>query len=80
MPTSIVAGLMLPLAYLGFMKLQTSRAYLGDDRPRGPLAVAWLAAMGVGTAVLVGFLALTVARELPAYWARIAQLFEGTAS
>ena len=79
-PTSIVAGLMLPLAYLGFMKLQTSRAYLGDDRPRGPLAVAWLAAMGVGTAVLVGFLALTVARELPAYWARIAQLFEGTAS
>ena len=79
-PTSIVAGALLPLAYIGFIKLQTSRAYLGDDRPRGPLAVAWLVAMGVGTAVLVGFLALTVARELPAYWARIAQLFEGTAS
>ena len=79
-PTSIIAGALLPLAYIGFIKLQTSRAYLGDDRPRGPLAVAWLAAMGVGTAVLVGFLALTVARELPAYWARIAQLFEGTAS
>ena len=79
-PTSILAGALLPLAYIGFIKLQTSRAYLGDDRPRGPLAVAWLAAMGVGTAVLVGFLALTVARELPAYWARIAQLFEGTAS
>ena len=79
-PTSIIAGALLPLAYIGFIKLQTSRAYLGDDRPRGPLAVAWLVAMGVGTAVLVGFLALTVARELPAYWARIAQLFEGTAS
>ena len=79
-PTSIVAGALLPLAYIGFIKLQTSRAYLGDDRPRGPLAVAWLVAMGVGTAILVGFLAVSVAQDLPAYWTRIAGLFGGAAS
>ena len=79
-PTSIIAGALLPLAYIGFIKLQTSRAYLGDDRPRGPLAVAWLVAMGVGTAILVGFLAVSVAKDLPAYWTRIAGLFGGAAS
>ncbi len=79
-PTSIIAGALLPLAYIGFIKLQTSRAYLGDDRPRGPLAVAWLVAMGVGTAILVGFLAVSVAQDLPAYWTRIAGLFGGAAS
>lgn len=79
-PTSILAGALLPLAYIGFIKLQTSRAYLGDDRPRGPLAIAWLVAMGVGTAILVGFLAVSVAQDLPAYWTRIAGLFGGAAS
>ena len=79
-PTSIIAGALLPLAYIGFIKLQTSRAYLGDDRPRGPLAVAWLVAMGVGTAILVGFLAVSVAKDLPAYWTRIAGLFGGAGS
>ena len=79
-PTSIIAGALLPLAYIGFIKLQTSRAYLGDDRPRGPLAVAWLVAMGVGTAILVGFLAVSVAQDPPAYWTRIAGLFGGAAS
>ncbi|MFM7134785.1 MAG: divalent metal cation transporter [Planctomycetota bacterium] len=78
-PTSIVAGAMLPLAYIGFIRLQTSRAYLGDDRLRGALATAWLVAMGVGTAVLVGFLALTAVRDLPGYWARAAALFGGGA-
>ena len=78
-PTSIIAGAMLPLAYIGFIKLQTSRAYLGDDRPRGPLAIAWLVAMGVGTAILVWFLAMSAVKDLPAYWARLAALFGGGA-
>jgi Mn2+/Fe2+ NRAMP family transporter len=78
-PTSLIAGAMLPLAYFGFIKLQTSRAYLGDDRPRGPLAVAWLIAMGVGTAILVWFLVATALKDLPGYWARIGSLFGGGA-
>jgi hypothetical protein len=78
-PTSIIAGAMLPLAYIGFIKLQTSRAYLGDDRPGGPLAIAWLVAMGVGTAILVWFLAMSAVKDLPAYWARLAALFGGGA-
>ena len=78
-PTSIIAGALLPLAYIGFIKLQTSRAYLGDDRPRGPLAIAWLVAMGVGTAILVWFLAMSAVKDLPAYWARLAALVGGGA-
>ena len=78
-PTSLLAGAMLPLAYFGFMKLQTSRAYLGDDRPRGAIAKVWLAAMGVGTAILVWFLVASAVKDVPAYWARVVELFGGEA-
>jgi hypothetical protein len=78
-PTSLIAGAMLPLAYIGFMRLQTSRAYLGDDRPRGALGTAWLAAMGVGTAILVWFLVASAVKDVPGYWARVVALFGGEA-
>ncbi|MFZ9915446.1 MAG: hypothetical protein ACO3IB_08975, partial [Phycisphaerales bacterium] len=78
-PTSLIAGALLPLAYIGFIRLQTSRAYLGDDRPRGALATAWLVAMGVGTAVLVGFLAVSAVKDLPQYWERVRALVGGGA-
>ena len=55
-PTNIVCGLMLPLAYLGFLILQRSRAYLGKDRPTGPLAALWFAAMALATLFLLAFL------------------------
>lgn len=55
-PTNIVCGLFLPATYLGFCLLQRSRAYLGDDRPGGPLGRLWLAAMFGVTAFLTGFL------------------------
>jgi len=55
-PTTILTGFLLPLAYLGFVKLQRSRGYLGDDLPRGPRATAWLGAMVLATLVLVVFL------------------------
>ncbi|MFK7739773.1 MAG: Nramp family divalent metal transporter [Planctomycetota bacterium] len=35
LPTTVICGAMLPIAYLGFLILQRSRAYLGDDRPTG---------------------------------------------
>ena len=55
-PTNIVCGLFLPAAYLGFCLLQRSRAYLGDDRPSGPLGRLWLAAMFGVTGFLAVFL------------------------
>jgi hypothetical protein len=54
-PTSIVSGLLLPLVYLGFVKLQASEAYLGKDRPRGPLGTAWLGALVLATVVVAAF-------------------------
>lgn len=35
MPTTIICGAMLPIAYIAFLLLQRSEAYLGKDRQRG---------------------------------------------
>ena len=47
---------MLPLAYLGFVKLQRSAAYLGDDRPTGARGTLWLGAMVLAVLVISTFL------------------------
>jgi manganese transport protein len=70
-PTSVIAGCMLPLAYFGFCKLQTSRAYLGDDRPRGWRGTLWIAAMGLATLVLVVFLVTYLAQKGPEFLAQL---------
>lgn len=62
--TSIVCGFLLPIAYLGFIRLQTSRAYLKDDLPRGPRALAWLLAMIVATLVVIAGLVFYVQSKL----------------
>jgi len=54
-PTSIVSGFLLPVAYIGFCKLQASRDYLGDDRPTGLAGRAWLGAMVLATLVVTAF-------------------------
>ena len=54
-PTSIVCGFLLPVAYLGFVKLQRSDAYLGPDRPRGALGAAWLGALVLATVTITAF-------------------------
>lgn len=66
-PTNVVCGFLLPLSYLGFIKLQRSRAYLGDDVPRGALGTAWLGGMVAATLVLVGFLGWFLVTELPGW-------------
>lgn len=56
-PTTIVCGAMLPIAYLGFLRLQRAPAYLGADRQRGPWASAVLVvAMLVVVVSLVSYL------------------------
>ncbi len=66
-PTNIVCGLFLPLAYLGFIKLQQSRAYLGDDTPVGTGAKLWIAAMTLITLFLAGFFGWYLVTKGPAY-------------
>ena len=66
-PTNVVCGFLLPLAYIGFIKLQRRRAYLEDDTPAGLRGALWLAGMILSTAVLVAFLAWFAINNLPDY-------------
>lgn len=73
-PTSIVAGLMLPLAYLGFLKLQTSRDYLGADRPSGAKGIAWAGGIALATIVLVVFLGWYLIDKGPGFMEQVESL------
>jgi Mn2+/Fe2+ NRAMP family transporter len=66
-PTTILCGFLLPAAYVGFILLQRSGAYLGGDLPRGGRARLWLLGMVFATLVLVVFLAWEAISELPDY-------------
>ena len=55
-PTTLLCGFLLPVAYLGFIKLQKSRAYLKGDLPTGPKANAWLGGMVLATLTIIVFL------------------------
>lgn len=70
-PTNIICGLFLPLAYVGFLILQRSRAYLGDDVPSGPAGNAWWVAM-LGITVFMGsFLGWYALQNAPRFFATI---------
>ncbi len=66
-PTNVVCGFLLPVAYVGFMVLHRKRAYLGDDVPRGVTGTLWLLGMIASTLVLVGFLCWFAVREVPGW-------------
>ena len=57
MPTTIICGAMLPIAYVGFLILQRSKAYLGDDRPTGLRGVVATGGLVVAMVVIVTSLA-----------------------
>lgn len=63
-PTSIATAALLPIAYFGFIKLQRSPAYLGENMPRGARARTMLGAMVFGTTVVVVFLIWTLITKL----------------
>lgn len=52
-PTSAIALLMLPIAYIGFFLLNNSEKYLGEDKPKGKLAFWWNAAMILAISVTI---------------------------
>ncbi|MEM7387779.1 MAG: hypothetical protein AAF514_22820, partial [Verrucomicrobiota bacterium] len=59
-PTSVIGGALLPIAYFTFLLLMNSKSYLGDARPRGLKRVIWNVLMGLATLVagyasVVGF-------------------------
>ncbi|MEE2674600.1 MAG: divalent metal cation transporter, partial [Myxococcota bacterium] len=54
-PTNIICGLLLPIVYLGFSRLQSNRDYLGDDVPAGLGGRFWIAGMWLATGVLTLF-------------------------
>ncbi|MHC4378767.1 MAG: divalent metal cation transporter [Planctomycetota bacterium] len=70
-PTGVITGFLLPLAYLGFVKLQRSTAYLGDDRPRGASGAAWIGGMVLATVVLLVFLGWYLVTKGPGFLERI---------
>ena len=74
-PTNVVCGLLMPLAYVGFIVLQRSRAYLGEDRPGGLGGVAWVAGMIVATLVLLGGLSTAIVKDGPGYLQRAREAF-----
>jgi hypothetical protein len=73
-PTNIVCGLFLPLAYLGFILLQRNRSYLGDDTPSGGKGRAWLGAMVFATLILTAFLGWTIISKGPEYMDKLFEL------
>ncbi|MBK7405253.1 MAG: divalent metal cation transporter [Phycisphaerales bacterium] len=78
-PTNIICGLLMPIAYVGFILLQRSRAYLGKDRPEGPRAALWIAGMVVATALLVVALCSAAVVEGPGYLDRVRSLLASPA-
>ena len=50
-PTSVIGGAMLPIAYVSFLLLMNSRSVLGDAMPTGAKRIIWNAMMILGTVV-----------------------------
>ena len=50
-PTSVIGGAMLPIAYVSFLLLMNSKSVLGDAMPTGSKRVVWNALMLLGTVV-----------------------------
>ncbi len=67
-PTSILCGFLLPIAYVGFILLQRNRRYLGNDKPTGTKGTLWLGAMTFVTAFLIVFLAWSAYTKGPGYF------------
>lgn len=50
-PTSVIGGAMLPIAYVSFLLLMNSRSVLGDAMPTGGRRVVWNVLMITGTGI-----------------------------
>jgi len=73
-PTNVICGVFMPLAYVGFIILQSRRGYLGDKRPSGVKGALWIAGMVVATVVLIAGLLKVLVDEAPGYVRRLAPM------
>ena len=78
-PTNIICGLLMPIAYVGFIILQRSKRYLGADRPEGAKGAAWIAGMALATAVLLAGLGVCIVQDGPGFVDRVRQVIAGPA-
>lgn len=76
-PTSVVSGFMLPLTYLGFLKLQSSEAYLGEDRPRGVRGALWSGCILLSIVIVTTFLVRYLISRGPGFWDTLCAAFAG---
>jgi Mn2+/Fe2+ NRAMP family transporter len=53
-PTSVIGGAMIPIAYFTFLLLMNSSSLLGESRPRGAQAVKWNVLMAIATIIATG--------------------------
>jgi Mn2+/Fe2+ NRAMP family transporter len=74
-PTNIICGFLLPLAYFGFIKLQRNRTYLGKDLPTGTKGRLWLGGMLLATIVLIVGLIMYSVKEGPRYLENFMSVF-----
>jgi len=51
---SAIAGIMLPIAYIGFFILNNNKKFLGENKPKGIKAILWNAAMLISIGVSIG--------------------------
>ena len=66
-PTNVVCGTFLPMAYLGFLILHLKRDYLAADSPTGGKRLAWTAGLVAAVLVITAFLAKVFIADLPGY-------------
>ena len=66
-PTNVICGFLMPLAYVAFMILQRKRRYLKDDTPTGTKGALWFGGMALATLVLVVGLIQVARVEAPGY-------------
>ncbi|MEQ8693342.1 MAG: hypothetical protein RIC89_21195, partial [Pseudomonadales bacterium] len=64
LPTSAICGVLLPIAYLGWLVLNNRDAYLGADRPRGGRALVYNSAMVMCIGAVVASVAYSIGTAL----------------
>lgn len=64
LPTSAICGLLLPIAYLGWLLLNNKRSYLGDDMPVGNKRVICNVAMLLCIATVLASVIYTIVVKL----------------
>ena len=51
MPTSVIGGSLIPIAYFTFLLMMNSKKVLGDQRPEGKARLIWNSLMGLATGI-----------------------------